>query len=82
MQVSATHTDVSDEDLQMKVRDILAEFPITRVTDYRVRDVMRRVDPEGVYARTLCNRAIVRRQYFVTYFNELWHLDTNLKLIR
>ena len=53
-----------------------------RATDYRVRESMRKVDPEGVYYRTLTSRAIVRRQYFVKYFNKLWHLDTNMKLIR
>ena len=53
-----------------------------KVTDHRVRAVMRVTDPLGVYHRTQTNRAIVRRQYFVTHFNELWHLDTNMKLIR
>jgi len=53
-----------------------------KVTDLRVREVMRTVDPQGVYLRTLSNRAIVRRVYYVKYSNSMWHLDTNMKLIR
>ena len=78
------------------MKDILSHFPNTgykrmqgfllqrniRVTQNRIRAGMRLVDPSGVNERTKQNRAIVRRQYFVTYFNELWHLDTNLKLNR
>lgn len=53
-----------------------------KATDLRIRIAMRTVDPGGVYQRTLSNRAIVRRQYRVSFFNQLWHLDTNMKLIR
>lgn len=53
-----------------------------KVTDVRVRLRMRTVDPVGVYQRTAQNRAIVRRQYHVAYSNQLWHIDTNMKLIR
>jgi hypothetical protein len=83
-------------ELDAKVSEILQTFPNTgykrmkgfllaegiKVIDQRVREIMRRVDPGGVYQRTLWYRAIVRRKYFVTYFNELWHLNTNMKLIR
>ena len=64
---------VSRQDLESRVGSILREFPMTgykrmkgfllphgiRVTDYRVRESMRNVDPEGVYYRTLSNRDIV-----------------------
>jgi len=53
-----------------------------KCTDSRVRMSMRQVDPEGVFQRMRQNRAIVRRQYFVRYSNEMWHLDTNMKLNR
>jgi hypothetical protein len=53
-----------------------------KVTEHRLREIMREVDPEGVFQRTRENRAIVRRVYFVRYSNEIWHIDTNLKLVR
>jgi hypothetical protein len=53
-----------------------------KVTEHRVRDALKILDPVGVYQRTTQNRAIFRRQYFVEYSNQLWHLDTNMKLIR
>jgi hypothetical protein len=78
------------------MRGILSEFPNTgykrmkgflmsrniKVLEYRIRELMREVDPQGVYQRTRSNRAIVRREYFVRYSNEMWHIDTNLKLVR
>ena len=54
-----------------------------KVTDCRVRECMREVDPEEVYQRTLMrNRVIRRRNYYVHYSNSMWHLDGKLKLIR
>lgn len=53
-----------------------------KVPENRVREIMRVVDPSGVYQRTSANRAIVRRVYFVQYSNDLWHIDTNMKLVR
>jgi hypothetical protein len=96
LQVRASYSNISNEDLHQKIVQILTTFPNTgykrmkgfllaeglKLTDQRVRESMRLVDPAGVYQRTLSNRAIVRRQYNVEYFNQLWHLDTNMKLIR
>lgn len=53
-----------------------------KVTDLRVRNAMRYVDPLGVAQRTQQNRIIMRRVYYVQYSNQLWHIDANLKLIR
>jgi hypothetical protein len=78
------------------VSSILTEFPNTgskrmtgyllnrniKVTQLRIREIMREVDPLGVFQRTTENRAIVRRQYYVPYSNSMWHIDTNMKLVR
>ena len=91
-----SYSSISDDDLAQQLKDILTAFPNTgykrmkgfllqrgiKLTDQRVREAMRIADPYGVFQRTLLNRAIVRRQYHVSYFNQLWHLDTNMKLIR
>ncbi len=52
----------------------------TKVTELMVRDVMRTVDPDGVFHRTAQNRAIVRRIYYVKYSNDLWHLTISFLL--
>jgi len=94
LQVKSSYSEITDDELDSKVSEVLLEFPNTgykrmqgfllsrhlKLTQNRVREVMRRVDPEGVYHRTQQNRAIVRRQYFVRFSNFLWHIDTNLKL--
>jgi len=53
-----------------------------KVTNQRVLDTLRRVDPFGVEERRSENRAIYRRTYFVNYSMEIWHIDTHHKLIR
>ena len=52
------------------------------MTENSVREVMRVADPQGVYQRTQQNRTIVRREYYVQFSNQIWHIDGNLKLIR
>jgi hypothetical protein len=95
-QVRHTYTQISREELGRAVSSILNEFPNTgskrmmgyllssniNVTQYRVREVLREVDPLGVLQRTSQNRAIYRRQYYVPYSNTMWHIDTNMKLVR
>ena len=46
----------------------------------RVRQSLRRVDPEGTKERK--NAAILRRIYHVPVPNSLWHIDGHMKLIR
>ena len=53
-----------------------------RVQEYRLRDAMRRVDPEGVILRGLQSRPIFRRKYSVAGPLSLWHMDGNHKLIK
>ena len=51
------------------------------VQQHRVRESMRRVDPEGVLLRGLEMRVINRRNYLVAGPQCLWHIDENHKLI-
>jgi len=96
-QVTGSYSAIEDEDLGTLIHSILLNFPNTgykrmkgyllarnvKVTDYRVRLLMRTVDPDGVYQRTMIrNRVIRRRTYYVKYSNQLWHIDGNLKLNR
>ena len=85
---------LSDEELDEKIRTILGEFPnagyrtvISQLTvdglkpsQMRVRESMRRVDPQGVAVRWL--RLTPQRQYRVSGPLALWHIDGNHKLIR
>ncbi|CAL8384465.1 unnamed protein product [Arctogadus glacialis] len=49
---------------------------------HRVRQSLKRVDPEGTEQRALANRTLHRRQYSVPGPNCMWHIDGNHKLIR
>ena len=49
--------------------------------EYRVRESMRKFDPEGVILRMLQSFPIVRRKYKVVGPLSLWHHDDNHKLI-
>jgi len=46
----------------------------------RVRDSLKRVDPEGCAERW--SAAVHRREYKVPTPNTLWHMDGHMKLIR
>lgn len=52
-----------------------------RVQRERVRQSMKRADPQGASLRLL-RRRIRRRVYHVAGPNSLWHIDGNHKLIR
>lgn len=91
---STRYCCISDETLDDVVRAICQEFPgcgakmlqghlMERgvvVQQRRVRDTLRRTDPEGVLMRQ--RLGIRRRQYNVAAPLELWHIDGNHKLIR
>ncbi|XP_072554131.1 uncharacterized protein [Paramormyrops kingsleyae] len=53
-----------------------------RIQRQRVQESMQRVDPHGVWMRTLQLTPRRRRKYFVPAPNSLWHIDGNHKLIR
>ncbi|KAI8478385.1 hypothetical protein Bbelb_438850 [Branchiostoma belcheri] len=96
LSVSGTYSKVSDDDLDRAVQNIQQTFPNCgyrmmrghlagqglRVQEERVRLAMHRVDPVGVFLRSISLRVLVRRTYHVRGPNSLWHLDTNHKLIR
>ena len=50
-----------------------------RVPESQVRASLERVDPVGRWSQ---HRCVLRRAYSVSYPNALWHIDSNLRLIR
>ena len=54
-----------------------------RVQYSRIYKSMRAVDPSGIASRrAIRNHTIRRREYYVKYSNEIWHIDSNIKLNR
>ncbi len=90
------YSDICDEDLDNVVRDIIRNFPNTgykrmkgfllqrglTIQQERIRESMRRMDPEGVLLRRLQMRVVNRRHYRVPGPQCMWHIDGNHKLIR
>lgn len=86
-------TDISDEQLRLAmelVRNVTPNIGQTRmmgalrsqgirVQRYRVRHMLRVIDPLGTILRW--NQAIYRRKYSVPRPNSLWHIDGNHKMI-
>ena len=94
--VRQRYSDISEYELDKIFEGIMREFPnsgykrITgllqnggyRIQQNRIRESMRRVNPDGVLLRALELRAIRRRRYQVSGPLALWHIDGNHKLIR
>lgn len=94
LSVTSTYSNLTDQLLDEIVGSIKHEFPLCgnkhmaghlssrgfRVQQHRIRESMRRVDPEGTIARHLST--IHRRTYRVSSPLALWHIDGNHKLIR
>ena len=92
----SSFTDLTDTQLDEMISSILDTFPNCgskrmsgfllargiRVQQARLREAMRRTDPEGVLLRSLQLRIISRRKYSVECPLALWHMDGNQKLIR
>ena len=90
------YSNVSDEGLDNIVLDVKRNFPNIgykqmkgflsqrgyTVQQDRLRESMRRVDPEGALLQGLEMRVINRRHYRVAGPQCLWHIDGNHKLIR
>ena len=93
---SGSLSTLADAELDATVNDIIADFPNVgckrmsglllgrglRIQQSRIRECMRRVNPEGVLLRALELRLIQRRSYYVQGPLSLWHIDGNDKLIR
>ena len=87
-------TIISDQELDKEVERLTQEFPycgesmlgkmLARkgivVQRFRLRESLRRVDETGIAERT--RGRLHRRIYNVKGANDLWHIDTNHKLVR
>ncbi|XP_078315098.1 uncharacterized protein LOC111130269 isoform X4 [Crassostrea virginica] len=98
LNVHNTYSTISEPDLHKLVESVVKEFPeagtksiqsilVTkghRLQRQRVRDAVRKVDPEGILFRRLflSVHRIQRRTYNVRAPRALWHIDGNHKLIR
>ena len=92
--VSSLYSTITDHELDALVAQIKERFPNSgyrlmqahvkheghRVTQVRIRESLRRVDPEGTALRWATS--IQRRKYSVNSPLSLWHLDGNHKLNR
>ena len=96
VRLRSSYSDISNEDLDGVIESILCNFPETgykRMTGFlktrgiivqqdRIREAMRRVNPEGTMMRALRLHVTHRRSYEVPCPLALWHIDGNHKLIR
>ena len=94
--VRQRYSNITDETLDGLVEELMREFPNCgykrmtglllnsghRIQQSRIRECMRRVNPEGVLLRVLELRTVRRRRYQVSGPLALWHIDGNHKLIR
>ena len=91
-----TYSTMTEPELDELIKSIVHEFPNcgykamrvhllsrgVKMQESRVREAMRRSDPEGTVVRTLQLRVTHRRVYSVKAPLSLWHMDGNHKLIR
>lgn len=89
-------SQLSDGQLDAIVGEVLNDFPNCgyrrmdgflrskghKVQQIRIRESVKRVDPEGVLLRSLELNVVQRRSYNVTAPMALWHVDGYHKLIR
>ena len=94
LSVRATYATISNQELDQLIREISRFFPMCgskqmaghllsrgfRIQQSRIRESLRRVDPQGVVMRQLT--VTRRRQYSVPAPLSLYHIDGNHKLIR
>ena len=96
LSVTQTYSTISNTELDEITRQLVFEFPNCgyrrmigflrargiNVQQIRVREAIKRSDPEGVLLRSLQLTPISRRVYNVISPLALWHLDGHHKLIR
>ena len=96
MSMRTTYSQIAESELDVLIRSISHVFPNSgyktmrghllsrglKVQESRVREAMRRTDPEGTVVRALQLRVTHRRVYSVKQPLSLWHMDGNHKLIR
>ncbi|CAL8255133.1 unnamed protein product [Boreogadus saida] len=76
------YSEMSDTQLDARMLRYHLQGRGHLVQIHRVRQSLKRVDPEGTEQRALANRTLHRRQYSVPGPNCMWHIDGNHKLIR
>lgn len=96
LSVSQTYSAIGDNELDEIIQQLVSEFPNCgyrrmtgflrgrgiHVQQFRLRESMRRSDPEGVLLRALQLTPVSRRVYNVKSPLALWHMDGHHKLIR
>lgn len=96
MSIRDTYTNMTDQELDDIIKEVLHQFPNSgykrmrghllsrgyKVQENRIRESMRRADPEGTVVRALQIRVTHRRSYNVRAPMSLWHMDGNHKLVR
>ena len=96
LSIKNSYSDFSDEELDNVVVEITSQFKNCgyksmrghllarglKVQEHRVRQSMRRTDPEGTVIRALQLKVTHRRVYNVRGPLSLWHIDGNHKLRR
>lgn len=96
LSMSETYSTISDSELDFIVGNIVHQFPNSgykamrghlalrgiKIQERRVRETMRRTDPEGTVIRGLQLRVTHRRSYNVRAPLSLWHMDGHHKLVR
>lgn len=94
LSIHSMYSEMTDQELDEIISVIHQEFPMCgnrqmnghllsrgiRVQQHRIRDSMRRTDPEGTIARRL--HTVHHRRYSVAAPRSLYHIDGNHKLIR
>ena len=94
--INTTFSSLNNDELDAVVRDIVNEFPNVgyrrlagflrvkgiNVQQQRVREALRRVDPEGVLLTAIELNMVRRQPYHVPSPLSLWHIDGYHKLIR
>lgn len=88
-------SDISDEELDKEIGDVIKNFPLCgesilrqmvitnkgiRIQRWRLREAIHRIDATGVKSRKAGR--LQRRVYNVQGPNQLWHIDSNHKLVR
>lgn len=91
-----TYANMTAHELDDIIKEVLRQFPNSghksmrghllscgyKVQENRIRESMRRADPEGTVVRALQIRVPHRRSYNVRAPMSLWHMDGNHKLVR
>lgn len=94
--VRGTYAKLTDGELDDIIKGTLEQFPNSgyksmrghllsqgfKIQESRIRESMRRADPEGTVVRALQIRITHRRSYNVRAPLALWHMDGNHKLRR